>query len=122
MPCGTPDTTGAQSDLTPSTTTTSVGQERTDFAIGCLLFSEMCNVFGFSGQGPDAQSIVNQTTSLRRQTTSLRRQLVKYISICQLNYQIHCWFLLKKCENLLQCKRFSHFSNKNNSGFVIFTF
>ena len=26
--------------------------------------------------------------------------------------QIHCYFLLEKFENLLQCKRFSHFSNK----------
>ena len=26
--------------------------------------------------------------------------------------EIHCYFLLKKCENLLQCKRFSHFFNK----------
>ena len=34
------------------------------------------------------------------------------LSICQLNYQIHCYFLLEKCENLLHCKRFSHFFNK----------
>ena len=26
--------------------------------------------------------------------------------------QIHCYFLLKKCENPLQCKGFSHFMNK----------
>ena len=26
--------------------------------------------------------------------------------------QIHCHFLLKKCENPLQCKGFSHFFNK----------
>ena len=49
------------------------------------------------------------------------------------NTKIHCYFLLEKCENLLQCKRFSHFSNKktkdshiiltkNNSVFVIFKF
>ena len=31
--------------------------------------------------------------------------------------QIHCYFLLEKCENLLQCKRFSHFSNKTDSVF-----
>ena len=29
--------------------------------------------------------------------------------------QIHCYFLLEKCENLLQCKRFSHFSKKKNN-------
>ena len=28
----------------------------------------------------------------------------------------------KKCENILQCKGFSHFFNKNNSVFVIFKF
>ena len=26
--------------------------------------------------------------------------------------QIHCYFLLKKCENPLHCKGFSHFFNK----------
>ena len=30
--------------------------------------------------------------------------------------QIHCYFLLKKCENPLHCKGFSHFFN--NSVFV----
>ena len=50
-------------------------------------------------QGRFVQSIVSLTTSLRHQL----------VSICQLNYQIHCYFLLEKCENLLQCKRFSHF-------------
>ena len=37
------------------------------------------------------------------------------LSICQLNYQIHCYSLLEKCE------KDSHiFSTKNNSVFVIF--
>ena len=26
--------------------------------------------------------------------------------------QLHCYFLLKKCENPLHCKGFSHFFNK----------
>ena len=53
--------------------------------------------------GPVVQSIVSLTMSLRR----------------QLNYQIHCYFLLEKCENLLQC---TFFSTKNINVFVIFTF
>ena len=32
--------------------------------------------------------------------------------------QIHCYFLLKKCENPLPCKGFSHFINKNNNVFA----
>ena len=32
--------------------------------------------------------------------------------------QIHCYFLLKKCENPLHCKGFSHLSTKNNSVFA----
>ena len=32
--------------------------------------------------------------------------------------QIHCYFFLEECENLLHYKRFSHFfSTKNDSGF-----
>ena len=34
--------------------------------------------------------------------------------------QIHCYCLLKKCENPLHCKGFLHFFNKNNSVFVTF--
>ena len=50
-------------------------------------------------------------------TMSLRRQLQVLLSICQLLYQIHYYFLLEKCENL--CRRFSHFfSTKNNCIFL----
>ena len=31
--------------------------------------------------------------------------------------QIHCYFLLEKCENLLHCKDSHIFFTKNNSGF-----
>ena len=47
-------------------------------------------------------------------TTSLVNVSLKFKTLI---LQIHCYFLLEKCENLLQCKRFSHFSNKNNSVF-----
>ena len=40
----------------------------------------------------------------------------------QLHNQTHCYFLLEKCENLLHCKKISHFPTKNNIVFVIFTF
>ena len=42
-------------------------------------------------------------------TTSLVNVSLKFKTLI---LQIHCYFLLEKCENLLQCKRFSHFSNK----------
>ena len=49
-------------------------------------------------------------------TTSLVNVLLKFqmliSEICQ-------YFLLKKCEKLLQCKSFSHFSTKNISVFVL---
>ena len=51
-------------------------------------------------------------------TMLLRRQLVKYM---QTTYaKIHFYFLLKKCENLLHCKR--QFYNKNKSVFLTVTF
>ena len=42
-------------------------------------------------------------------TTSLVNVSLRFKTLI---LQIHCYFLLEKCENLLQCKRFSHFSNK----------
>ena len=48
-----------------------------------------------TNQGPVVQSLVND--SLRFQMAML---------------QIHCYFLLIKCENPLQCKGFSDFFNK----------
>ena len=56
-----------------------------------------CTVFKKSGPGCS-----NLTTSLV--TVSLNFQ--------RLISQIHQYFLLKKCEKLLQCKSFSHFFNK----------
>ena len=62
--------------------------------------------------GPVVQSIVSLTSSLGH-------QLVKYMPTKLSNTLL---FLFEKCENLLHCKIFSHFFNKNNSVFVIFTF
>ena len=64
---------------------------------------------------PVVQSIVSLTTSSRH-------QLVKYMPTKLSNTLLFIFSFLKKCENLLHCKRFSHFFNKNNSVFVIFKF
>ena len=63
-------------------------------------------------QGPVVQSNISQTMSLRRHR-------VKYMPT--IHYQIHCYFLLKKSENLLIAMQ-NIFPTKNNSVFVIFTF
>ena len=55
-----------------------------------------------TSQEPVVQSIVSLTTPLRHQH-------VKYMLTTLSNRLL---FLLKKCENLLQCKRFSYFLNK----------
>ena len=64
-------------------------------------------------QGPVVQSIVSLPILLIH-------KFVKQISAKVT--KIHCYFLLKKCENPLHCKGFSHFSTKNNSVFVILMF
>ena len=59
----------------------------------------------------DLGPVVQSTVSLM---TSFRHQFVEYMPTTKTNSN----FSLEKCENLLQhCKRFSHFSNKNNSVF-----
>ena len=45
-------------------------------------------------------------------TTSLVNVSLKFQMLI---LQIHCYFLLKKCDNLLHCKRFSHFFNKKTT-------
>ena len=47
-------------------------------------------------------------------TTSLVNVSLKFQMLIS---NIHQYFLLKKCEKLLQCKSFSHFFNKNISIF-----
>ena len=44
-------------------------------------------------------------------TTSLVNETLKFQTLIS---QIFQYFLLKKCEKLLQCKSFSHFFNKKN--------
>ena len=61
--------------------------------------------------GPVVQSIVSLTASLRR-------QFVKHTPTTYANTVI--FFCLKNA--ILHCKRFSHFSNKYSSVFVIFVF
>ena len=47
-------------------------------------------------------------------TTSLVNVSLKFKTLI---LQIHCYFLLEKCENLLQCKDSHIFPTKNNSVF-----
>ena len=47
--------------------------------------------------------------SCSKLTTSLVSVSLKFQTLI---LQIHCYFLLKKCENPLHCKGFSHFFNK----------
>ena len=56
--------------------------------------THLCNI-----QGPVVQNL----------TTSLVNVSLKFQTLI---LQIHCYFLLKKCENPLRCKGFSHFFNK----------
>ena len=62
--------------------------------------------------------------SCSKLTTLLVNNSLKFQTLI---LQIHCYFLLKKCENPLHCKGFTHFftakdshifSTKNNSVFV----
>ena len=52
--------------------------------------------------------------SCSKLTTSLVNVSLKFQMLIS---NIHQYFLLKKCEKLLQCKSFSHFFNKNISVF-----
>ena len=66
---------------------------------------------GFFNMHRGLQFMSQSVQSIVSLTTLLRCQLVKYMP-AKLSNTLFC-FLLEKCENLLQCKRFSHFSNKN---------
>ena len=50
-------------------------------------------------------------------TTSLVNVSLKFQTLIS---QICQYFLLKKCEKLLQCKSFSHFFNKKISVYIVF--
>ena len=53
--------------------------------------------------------ILKPGPSCSKLTTSLVNVSLKFQTLI---LQIHCYFLLKKCENPLHCKGFSHFFNK----------
>ena len=64
----------------------------------------------FTFEVPFEQIQVLQTgPSCSKLMTSLVNDSLKFQTLI---LQIHCYFLLKKCENPLQCKGFSHFFNK----------
>ena len=55
------------------------------------------------------------------QFTKLTMSLVNDSLKCQMAIlQIHCYFLLEKCENPLQCKGFSHLFNKKTTVCLFF--
>ena len=73
----------------------------------------ICHKFNSKRQFDRADA--NPGASCSKLTTSLLNDLLKFQTLI---LQIHCYFLLKKLENPLHCKGFSHFSTKNNSVFV----
>ena len=54
--------------------------------------------------------------SCSKLTTSLVNVSLKFQTLI---LQIHCYFLLKKCENPLHCKGFSHFFNKKITVYLL---
>ena len=55
------------------------------------------------------QQVSRSGPSCSKLTMSLVNVSLKFQTLI---LQIHCYFLLKKCENPLHCKGFSHFFNK----------
>ena len=75
----------------------------------------MCKIdvkYQYASQGVWAYAPVfgkRPGASCSKLTTSLVNVSLKFQTLI---LQIHCYFLLKKCENPLHCKGFSHFFNK----------
>ena len=63
----------------------------------------------FGGQFSDQIPIKSPGPSCSKLTTSLINEMLKFQTLIS---QICQFFLLKKCEKLLQCKSFSYFFNK----------
>ena len=78
---------------------------------GALLeFVQYCLFHPFESlTGPSCSKL---TTSLVNVSLKFQTFVIEFVIFLIL--QIHCHFLLKKCENPLHCKGFSHFFNKNN--------
>ena len=70
-----------------------------------------CKFLFLYAEGPHASLdwIYKSGPSCSKLTTSLVNVSLKFQTLI---LQIHCYFLLKKCENPLHCKGFSHFFNK----------
>ena len=76
--------------------------ERVDLCTACMRSGHVTDRATMSGPGCSKLTTSLVNVSLNFQTLIL---------------QIHCYILFEKCENLLHCKRFSHFSTKYNSVF-----
>ena len=59
---------------------------------------------------------LNPGASCSKLTTSLVNVSLKFQTLI---LQIHCHFLLKKCENPLHCKGFSHFFKKKITVYLL---
>ena len=70
-----------------------------EFGLQCLNFQIYLNITPKQISGPGCSKL----------TTSLVNDSLKFQTLIS---QICQYFLLKKCEKLLQCKSFSHFFNK----------
>ena len=80
-------------------------------SLSASLFSHM-QIFGFLMQRLNFVAVIIvylSGPSCSKLTTSLVNVSLKFQKLI---LQIHCYFLLKKCENPLHCKGFSHFFNK----------
>ena len=60
--------------------------------------------------------IISAGPSCSKLTTLLVNVSLKFQTLI---LQIHCYFLLKKCENPLHCKGFSHFFNKKKTAYLL---
>ena len=77
------------------------------------LYPSTCTLMSLSQYHTTAMCYKLKTTgpSCSKLTTSLVNVSLKFQTLI---LQIHCYFLLKKCENPLHCKGFSHFFNRKN--------
>ena len=63
-----------------------------------------------------SNEIIFSGPSCSKLTTSLVNVSLKFQTLIS---QIHQYFLLKKCEKLLQCKSFSHVFQQKNSVYLV---
>ena len=96
---------------TPSSSSSSSSSTKKTTELSCTsttCSSRMALFFSFISQSLRFHLKISGP-SCSKLTTSLVNDSLKFQTLI---LQIHCYFLLKKCENPLHCKGFSHFFNK----------